>query len=62
MSKITAVKEVIEKLLRDEKKPWSKYIALAEQKSGVDRLYIFIGKFVLNLKNKFALFSILNLM
>ncbi|XP_043464966.1 receptor expression-enhancing protein 5-like [Leptopilina heterotoma] len=47
MSKISAVKETIEKLLKDETKPWSKYIALAEKKSGVNRLYIFIGGLLL---------------
>lgn len=45
MSKLSAVKEMIEKLLKDESKPWTKYIALAEQKLKVDRLYIFLGKF-----------------
>lgn len=43
MAKITAVKESLEKALRDEKKPWTKLFATAEAKTGLDRLYILLG-------------------
>ena len=42
--KIMAIKESIEKALRDESKPWTRYLTLAEKKSQVDRLYIFFGE------------------
>lgn len=46
MSKILAIKEKLENTLKDESKPWTRYLALAEQKSGVDRLKIFVGAVV----------------
>ncbi|XP_011172363.1 receptor expression-enhancing protein 5 isoform X2 [Solenopsis invicta] len=47
MARIAAVKEHVEKALRDESKPWTKVFALAEEKTGVDRLYVFVGSLVL---------------
>ncbi|XP_029663874.1 receptor expression-enhancing protein 5-like isoform X2 [Formica exsecta] len=47
MARIVAVKEYLEKALKDENKPWVKMFAFAEQKIGVDRLYIFVGSLVL---------------
>jgi len=47
MARIVAVKEQLEKTLRDENKPWTKMFVLAEQKTGIDRLYIFVGSLVL---------------
>lgn len=44
MARIVAVKEYLEKALKDENKPWVKMFAFAEQKIGVDRLYIFVGE------------------
>jgi len=44
MARIVAVKEYLEKALKDESKPWVKMFALAEEKIGVDRLYIFVGE------------------
>jgi len=44
MARIVAVKEYLEKALKDESKPWVKIFALAEEKTGVDRLYIFVGE------------------
>ncbi|XP_058808848.1 receptor expression-enhancing protein 5 [Phymastichus coffea] len=41
--RIMAVKESLEKALKDDNKPWTKYLALAEQKTGVDRVYIFVA-------------------
>ena len=46
MARIVAIKETLEKSLHDERKPWAKYLALAEQKSGVNRLYLFLGIFL----------------
>ncbi|XP_028982277.1 receptor expression-enhancing protein 5 [Diachasma alloeum] len=40
MARIMATKETVEKALRDESKPWTKLFAMAEAKTGVDRLYI----------------------
>lgn len=44
MARIIAVKEYLEKTLRDENKPWTKMFVLAEEKTGIDRLYIFVGE------------------
>ncbi|XP_020288031.1 receptor expression-enhancing protein 5-like [Pseudomyrmex gracilis] len=43
MARIAAVKEHLEKALRDENKPWVKLLVQAEGKTGIDRLYIFVG-------------------
>jgi len=43
MARIVAIKETLEKVLKDDSKPWTRYFALAEQKTGVDRLYIFVA-------------------
>lgn len=34
----------LDKCLGDEKKPWTKYLALAEEKTNVPRKYIFLGE------------------
>ncbi|XP_011866396.1 PREDICTED: receptor expression-enhancing protein 5-like isoform X2 [Vollenhovia emeryi] len=47
MARIVAVKEYLEKTLKDESKPWTKMFVLAEEKTGVDRLYVFVGSLVL---------------
>jgi receptor expression-enhancing protein 5/6 len=47
MARIVAVKEYLEKALKDEKKPWAKMFALAEEKTGIDRLYIFVGSLMM---------------
>ncbi|KYM76606.1 PREDICTED: receptor expression-enhancing protein 5 [Atta cephalotes] len=47
MARIIAVKEYLEKMLKDESKPWTKMFALAEEKTGIDRLYIFVGSLIL---------------
>jgi len=44
MARVVAVKEYLEKALKDESKPWTKLFILAEEKTGVDRLYIFVGE------------------
>lgn len=47
MARIVAVKEYLEKALKDDSKPWVKMFIYAEQKIGVDRLYIFVGELLL---------------
>ena len=44
MSRIIALKENVEKALKDESKPWTRYLDIVEKKFSVDRLYIFVGK------------------
>ncbi|XP_043264014.1 receptor expression-enhancing protein 6-like [Colletes gigas] len=46
MARITAVKECLEKALRDENKFWTKYFTKIERQTGVDRLYVFLGSVV----------------
>lgn len=43
MARIMAVKESLGKALKDESKPWTKLFAMGESKTGIDRLYIFLG-------------------
>lgn len=43
MDKFDGIKQQLEKDLKDDSKPWSKYLKLAEEKTGVNRLYIFFG-------------------
>jgi receptor expression-enhancing protein 5/6 len=44
MARVVAVKECLEKALKDESKPWAKLFAAAEEKTGIDRLYLFVGE------------------
>lgn len=46
MEKFDEYKQAFEKELIDDKKPWSKYLKLAEEKTGVNRSYIALGKCV----------------
>jgi len=41
--KIKEVRDSLDKALRDESKPWATTFAMVEAKTGVDRLYIFLG-------------------
>ncbi|XP_045473547.1 receptor expression-enhancing protein 5 isoform X2 [Harmonia axyridis] len=41
--KILAIKDQVNESLHDTSKPWTKCFEEAEKKSGVDRLYIFVG-------------------
>ncbi|XP_011497835.1 PREDICTED: receptor expression-enhancing protein 5-like [Ceratosolen solmsi marchali] len=43
MARIVAIKDTLEKALNDEGKTWTRYLILAERKTGVDRLYIFVA-------------------
>lgn len=42
-AKITEIKENLDKALRDGSKPWTFALDIVETRTGVDRLYIFIG-------------------
>jgi hypothetical protein len=39
-----AIKETLAKALRDESKSWTRYLIFAENKTGIDRLYIFTSE------------------
>lgn len=43
-AKFQEYKDLIERNLTDKSKPWTKYFELAEQKTGVNRVYLFVGK------------------
>jgi len=43
MERFDVYKQELEKELSDDSKPWSKYLKLAEEKTGVNRTYIFFG-------------------
>ncbi|CAO1352731.1 unnamed protein product [Diamesa serratosioi] len=36
-------KNILEKDLKDDSKPWTKWLTIAEEKSGVNRVYLFVG-------------------
>lgn len=38
-------RDAIEKSLKDRSKPWTRYFDIAESKTGVSRVYLFVGKF-----------------
>lgn len=42
-ARISSVREAIDKALHDDKQIWTKYFVIAEQKTGVKRIQIFIG-------------------
>lgn len=42
-AKFQEYKENLELNLKDKSKPWTKYFDIAEQKTGADRLHLFIG-------------------
>lgn len=50
MEKFDSIKQQLDKDLADESKPWTKYLKLAEEKTGVSRSYIFLGEFAKSLK------------
>lgn len=43
MARLVAVKESLEKALKDENKFWVKYFVKIEKQTGVNRLYVFLG-------------------
>lgn len=43
MDKFEEIKQALEKDLSDDKKPWTKYLKLAEEKTNLPRIYIFGG-------------------
>lgn len=46
--KVIQIKNQIDYALHDTTKPWTSLLALAEKKTGVGRLYLFFGNFLLN--------------
>lgn len=42
-SRVQEVKTCLDKSLRDASKPWTNTFSMLEEKTGVDRLYIFLG-------------------
>lgn len=42
-NKLTALKSSLENTLKDDNKPWTRLFAAVEQKTGVDRVYVFLG-------------------
>lgn len=44
--KITQIKHQLEYSLRDTSKPWTHILAQAEQKTGVGRLYLVFGNYL----------------
>lgn len=45
MDKFEGLKQQLEKDLSDDKKPWTKYLKLAEEKTNLPRIYIFGGSY-----------------
>lgn len=42
--RVNEIKEQLSKALYDETKPWTPILVTLEDKTGIPRLYIFIGK------------------
>lgn len=47
-AKISEYKESIDTILHDTKKPWTGWLAVAEEKTGIKRIYLFGGKWIPN--------------
>lgn len=47
-NKVQDVKDQLNVILNDKSKPWSPAFDLIEKKTGVDRLYAFIGNYYYN--------------
>lgn len=43
-SKLQEYKDTLERNLMDKSKPWTKFFEKAESKTGVNRVYLFVGK------------------
>lgn len=43
-AKILEYKDTIDKALNDSKKPWTYWLALAEEKTRIKRIYLFLGE------------------
>ena len=48
MDKFDGYKQQLEKDLSDDSKPWTKYLKIAEEKTGVQRIYLFFGELLKN--------------
>ena len=42
--RVAELKDELNKALHDGSKPWTSLLAMVEAKTGVDRLYVFVGK------------------
>lgn len=42
--KFSEIKKQLDKSLHDPEKPWTEIFAKVEKNTGVDRIYIFLGK------------------
>lgn len=51
-SKLQEYKETLERSLVDKSKPWTKYFDKAEQRTGVNRVYLFVGE------NEYTFFNV----
>lgn len=45
-AKLSEYKESIDKVLHDNKKPWTGWLDVAEEKTGLKRIYLFGGKWI----------------
>lgn len=45
-ARIQEVKDYLDKALHDKTKPWEPVLEMMEGKTGVNRLYLFVGKCV----------------
>lgn len=43
-ARIHEIRDTLERQLNDKSKPWTPYFDKAEQKTGVSRVYLFVGK------------------
>lgn len=50
-AKFSEYKESIDKVLHDNKKPWTGWLDVAEQKTGLKRIYLFGGKWISKVVN-----------
>lgn len=48
MDKFDGYKQQLEKDLNDDSKPWTKWLKLAEEKTNVPKLYLFLGKKIIS--------------
>lgn len=50
-AKFSEYKESIDKVLHDNKKPWTGWLDVAEEKTGLKRIYLFGGKWISKVLN-----------
>lgn len=47
--KLIEIKNQLQSSLHDSSKPWTSVLRGAEKKTGIDRLYIFLGELILDI-------------